>query len=76
MKGRDQWGGRGILRSTFISFLTQPEWAGASCQGAKMTLTLCSPGLGPTGPTDACWICPVTQMGFCLGRREMQADEL
>lgn len=32
-------------------------------------------GLQPW-PMDACWICPVTQMGFCLGRREMQADEL
>lgn len=76
MKGRDQWGGRGILRSTFISFLTQPEWAGASCQGAKMPhYVLRVWGLQPW-LTDACWICPVTQMGFCLGKREMQADEL
>lgn len=28
--------------------LTQPEWACASGQGAKMTLALCSLGLGPT----------------------------
>lgn len=73
MKGRDQWGGRGILSSTFISFLTQPEWAGASCQGAKMTLTLCSPGLGPTALAYGCLLDLSSDTDGVLSRKEGNA---
>ena len=73
MKGRDQWEGRGILRSTFISFLTQPEWAGTSCQGAKMTLTLCSLGLRPTALAYGCLLDLSSDTDGVLSRKEGNA---
>lgn len=39
--------GRGTVRLTCISFLTQPEGPCVCCQGAKITPMLGSLGLGP-----------------------------
>ena len=70
MKDRDQCGGRGILRSTSISFLTQPEQACASCQGAEMTLTLCSLGLGPAALAYGCLLDLSTHTDGVSSRKE------
>ena len=75
MKDRDQCGGRDILRSTFISFLTQPEQACTSCQRAEMTLVLCSLGLGPTALAYGCLLDLSTHADGVSSRKERNSGQ-